>query len=184
MAETTGRKAPVLLIVSVLLVLVLGLLGAVVYLLTRQDGKETSNAETASPRLEYATEGVIFTEDPDALQKAYDEAAEKVEESVVPLSYRNVARSEDGVEFNCYVANPERARFDMFVAIYADAGMTDELYMSQLLRPGTAYDTIRLNRALPPGRHEVYAVFTTIDEEDSVQVIRGQAAVTMEFRVQ
>lgn len=183
MAETTGRKAPVLLIVSVLLVLVLGLLGAVVYLLTRQDGKETSNAETASPRLEYATEGVIFTEDPDALQKAYDEAAEKVEESVVPLSYRASASSEDGVNFTCYIANPDRARYDMFIAIYADISMTDELYMSQLLRPGTAYEQITLNRALDSGRHEVYAVFTTIDEEDGEQVIRGQAAVTMEFRV-
>lgn len=180
MAET-NKKTPLLIIVLVLFVFVAGLLAAVIYLLTRQPAEVPQ--QDAPPRLEYASKGVIYTEDPDALQKAYDEASEKVEESVVPLSYRNVASSEDGVNFKCYIANPPRARFDMFVAIYADFAMTDELYLSQLLRPGTAFDTIQLNRALDAGNHEVYAVFTTLDEQDGEQVIRGQVAVTMEFRV-
>jgi hypothetical protein len=183
MAET-NKKTPLLIIVLVLFVFVAGLLAAVIYLLTRSSDETTPQSVSAAPRLEYASEGVIFTEDPDALQKAYDEASEKVEDSVVPLSYRNVASSEDGVNFKCYIANPPRARFDMFVAIYADFAMTDELYLSQLLRPGTAFDSIQLNRALGSGNHEVYAVFTTLDEQDGEQVIRGQAAVTMEFRVQ
>ena len=180
MAET-NKKTPLLIIVLALFVFVAGLLAAVIYLLTRQPAEVPQ--QDAPPRLEYASEGVIFTEDPDAFQKAYDEAAEKVAESVVPLSYRNVASSEDGVNFKCYIANPPRARFDMFVILYADVEMTDEIYSSQLLRPGTAYDAIQLKRALDPGNHEVYAVFTTIEEIDGEQVIRGQIAVTMEFRV-
>lgn len=182
MAETS-KKTPLLIVVLVLCVFVAGLLAAVIYLLTRSSDETTPQPISAAPRLEYASEGVIFTEDPDALQKAYDEAVEKSAESVVPLSFRNVATSEDGVNFNCYVANPPRARFDMFVAIYADIEMTDELYMSQLLRPGTAYDSIQLNRVLSPGNHNVYAVFTTLEDVDGEQVIRGQAAVAMEFRV-
>lgn len=178
----TSKKSPLLIIVLVLFIFIAGLLAAVIYLLTRQTD-EVPQPISAAPRLEYASEGVIFTEDPDALQKAYDEAVEKSAESVVPLSFRNVATSEDGVNFKCYVANPPRARFDMFVAIYADIEMTDELYMSQLLRPGTAYDSIQLNRVLAPGNHDVYAVFTTLEDVDGEQVIRGQAAVAMEFRV-
>lgn len=100
-------------------------------------------------------------EDPDAMSKALDEAYEKMQERMT-LSYKNDAFSSDGKTFTCYIANsPDNAPYDMFVGLYSDLEFTDCLFLSQLLRPGSAFETLTLERALEPGTHQLYAVFTS-----------------------
>jgi hypothetical protein len=133
--------------------------------------------------LDYATQGVIETHDPNALQKAYDEAVEKAREGMIALTYRNDASSEDGQTFNCYIGNSTSNSDDLFIAIYADSACTDELFRGQLLRPGTAYETVTLNRKLDEGVHTVYVPHTLIRVVDGQQAIVGQTIVTMDFHV-
>jgi opacity protein-like surface antigen len=133
-------------------------------------------------RIGYATNSVTAIDDAEAAQAAFDKMLEDAENDRVALSYKNSAYSSDGINFECYIANTNLD--DLFVAIYADMELTDELYLSQLLRTGQAFETITLNRKLDPGVHRVYVVHCLVTEEDGEQMITGQATVTMDFHVE
>lgn len=138
------------------------------------------NGADNAPKLRYA-EGVTVVNDPDALQKAVDEMLEKAAEGSMMLEYENDASSADGKTFACYIANAVENSYDMYIDIYADKELTDEIYLSGLVRPGGAFREITLDKALGTGEHLVYVAFTQV--EDDLETIHGQIIVTMNFNV-
>lgn len=157
--------AAVLLVLAVLLFFVLG---------------RGNEPEDDTPKLAYA-EGVTVVEDPDALQKAIDEAYAKAAEGGVALEYKGDASSEDGVNFICYIANAVRNKYDMYIQIFADSELTDQLYLSGLIRPGSAFDHLELEHPLGSGTNTVYCVFTQVEED--LETVHAQVVVTMNFSV-
>lgn len=133
------------------------------------------------PKISYASEGVTAVEDETALQAAVDEMYEKAGEDGVALEYRNDAASSDGKTFTCYIANSVENGYDMFIALYKDAELTEQLYLSGLIRPGTAFKSVTLDSALEQGTHTVYCAFTQMEED--LETIHAQVIVTMEFTV-
>lgn len=73
----------------------------------------------------------------------------------------------------------------MFLTIYADAEMTEQIFLSGLVPPGSGFENITLDRALEKGDHMVYVVLTQVETnaETGEQVIRNQVAHTMDFHV-
>lgn len=159
------------------------LLSGVMFLSALTGCKKKEEEKQSGLILDYASEGVVEMEDPASLQKAFDEAKKAAQDGMFGLNYRNDAYSTDGKTFSCHIGNSRQNADDIFIAIYADPECTDELYISQLLRPGTAYETIELNRALEPGDHTVYVPHTKIRLIDGVQTIVGQVVITMDFHV-
>ena len=149
----------------------------------KQETEEPTNSGSGF-RVEYASDHVGVVEDPDAFQKEFDEAVANAEKSMIALEYKHEAFSDDGVNFACYIANSLDNLYDMFIAIYGNAEMTDELFLSKLIRPGQAFEQVTLNRALEVGEHQVFVVFTQVTEVDGEQSICGQRAVTMNFFVE
>jgi len=150
-------------------------------------GKKTAEEPEAEAKgngllIGYASEGVIAL-DENSLQSAVDKAFSEANDPdhMITLNYQNNAYSSNGIDFQCYIGNANTV--DMFVAIYGDRDFTDELYVSQLLRPGTAFESITLNHELPIGQNEVYCAFTKVKEVDGEQVITGQRIVTLQFFV-
>lgn len=183
MGEKTAPQAKkwALPVIIVLLVCVIGLL---VMLLMRKPAAPagTDGGSTDSGlKIGYA-EGAVAL-DPEGLQAAIDEMYEKTAEGRIALEYKNDALSSDGQTFACYINNAPSNTYDEFIGIYADAEYTDQLFLSELIRPGTGFDSITLDRALDAGSHLVYVVYTQVSEEDGEQVMRGQTAVTMNFVV-
>jgi hypothetical protein len=132
----------------------------------------------------YAAEAKVLL-DEDSLQAAADKAMENAKYGNVALAYKDNAYSEDGTNFECYIVNSANNAFDMYLTIYADLDMTDELYMSGLVPPGSGFENIKLEHPLETGDHEVYVVFTQVDtdEETGEQVVRNQVVYTMDFHV-
>jgi hypothetical protein len=145
--------------------------------------QEEAKEEKSGLILDYATSGVIELEDPDALQSAFNEAQQEALDSMFSLEYQDDAFSDDGKTFRCYIGNSANNKDDLFISIYMDAELTDEVYMSQLIRPGTAFETVELNRTLEPGDYTVFVPHTKIRLIDGEQAIVGQVVVTMEFHV-
>ena len=172
---------------AVLLTVIAGLLAAL--LLQGRGAQEASRttadiqADNGGFKVGYATEGVTAVEDPEALQRAIDEAYAKAQEPGVALSYRNDAVSTNGVDFDCYIGNSTDNAYDMFIDIYADDALTDEIFLSELLRPGQAFEKITLKHPLEPGTHRVYVAFTQVKVEEGEQRIHQQVMVTMDFHV-
>ena len=131
----------------------------------------------------YSTEATVFL-DQQSLQQAMDAAMRNAAEHNVALLYQNDAYSTDGENFTCYIANSGSNLYDMFLTIFADAELHDQVYMSQLLRPGTGFESIKLDHELEPGVTTVYVAATLVDTaEDGTQVIKSQVVHTMDFHV-
>jgi len=143
--------------------------------------EEEEPEDEGGRKLGYA-EGVTVTEDPDALQKAVDEMYEQAAKGGVPIEFKNEAYSTDGKNFECYIGNPASNKFDMYIGIYADDAMEDELFLSGLIRPGSAFDHIELERELEKGEHVVSVALTQVEED--LETIWNQAFITMNFIVE
>lgn len=176
------------LLVPVLAALVAA--GAVFILMNRNGTapavQDSGTTENANPLIVgYATEGITpVTNDPDEFSKAVEKAFREAEEKkAMSLKYRYDATSTDGVNFNCLLSNSPDNDDDMFIAIYTDTTFQDELFLSELLRPGTGFEHITLNRQLEKGVHDVVAAFTLVRTEDGVQSITQQQFVGLRFTV-
>ena len=139
----------------------------------------SNRANAPGPEIEplgYA-EGVIAL-DEDSLQAAVDAM---IGDGEFATEYKGTAASTDGKNFTCYIGNSALNKYDMYFQIFADGGLTDQLFLSKLLRPGTALDSISLDHALEPGSHTVYVVYTQVKED--LATIQGQVTITMDFVV-
>ena len=126
--------------------------------------------------------GLALTED--ELAAAIDAAQGTTRSGNIALDFQDSAVSEDGQLFSCYILNAGPNVYDMFLTIYGDAELTDELFSSGLVPPGRGFDQIKLNRALDKGTNTVYVVLTQVDtDEEGVQTIVGQTSHTMSFCV-
>lgn len=181
MDQEQKRKGSPLVLVLIIIIVVLVVAGAV--LLLGKFGEkpaEDSLGDTSTPLIGYE-EGVTVVDDPDALQKAVDEMYAKAEEMGVPLEYQNDAYSNDGEKFECYIANPSSAPYDVFISVYSNPELTEQLYLSGLIKPGNAKRDIYLEKRLDAGKHRVYVVYSQVEEDHAT--IHQQAVVTMDFTV-
>ena len=80
----------------------------------------------------------------------------------------------------CYLGNSALNEYDMYVAIYSDAELTDLLYMSGLVPPGSGFEEITLDKELEKGDHRVYIAFTQMEDP---KTIHAQTIYTMDFHV-
>lgn len=142
-------------------------------------------AAMAGERIGYATN--VVTTDPQTLQDAVDEMNRKAAEPGVALEYKNTAFSVDGQTFECYIGNSADNAYDMFFTLYADPELTEVLFLSELLRPGTRFEEITLEKTLEPGAHEAYLVHTQVQDneenEQKLQTIHAQIATTFHLVV-
>lgn len=143
------------------------------------------DAAMAGKAIGYASN--VVTDDPETLQKAVDEMYEKAAEPGVSLEYKNMAFSSDGKTFECYIGNSANNAYDMFFTLYADPELTDIIYLSELLRPGSRFEEITLERTLEPGDHEVYLVHTQVQDNEEnpelLQLIHAQISTVFHLVV-
>lgn len=158
------------------------LLAAIVLLLLRPSLISIEDGDV--PKLGYDS-GASVVLDEASLQAAVDEAMKNAKEGNVALLYENNAYSEDGETFSCYIANDKTNLYDMFLTIYADATLTDQIFLSGLVPPGSGFEELKLDKALGSGDHMVYVAVTQvdIDEKTGGQVLKNQVVHTMEFHV-
>jgi len=169
-------------LVPALLAIVILLLAVVVAVLLRKPEveKPVNSPDNGTPKIGYA-EGVVAVDDADALQKAVDEMYDKASQKGITTEYRNDASSTDGTNFDCYLGNAPENGYDMYIQIFSDAELTDQLFLSQLLRPGTVFENITLDHPLDAGTHRVYVALTQVEED--LETIHAQVFVTMDFTV-
>ena len=178
--RTSGPSSKLIVAVAAVIIVLLAAILAV--LLTRPS--TTNIDDEGVPKLGYATDAKVML-DQDSLQAAVDEALENAKNGMVALQYQNDAFSADGQTFSCYIANAPENLYDMFLTIYADADLTDQIFLSELVPPGSGFEEITLEHALDPGDHMVYVAVTQVetDDETGEQVMRNQVLHTIEFHV-
>lgn len=181
-SQPKKRVSPLTLVLVLIIVL---LAGAAVFLAVGKFGGEFQpDAENLgdgnTPLLGYE-EGITVVDDPDAFNKAVEDAFSKAEEGIVPLEYLNDGHSTDGKIVECYIANPLSATYDIYIQIFADDTFSDQIYLSGLIPPGKAIRELTLDHSLEKGDHRVYVIYTQVGEDH--KTIHGQVTVTMDFYV-
>lgn len=175
------RVSPLVLVLIIIIVL---LAAAAVVLVMGKLGGDSPAVESledgAVPLLGYE-EGLTAL-DEDTLQKAVDEMHAKTAEGGIPLEYQNEAYSTDGEKVECYIANPTKGSYDIYIQIFSDVEYTNQLYLSKLIPPGKALREIQLEKKLEKGTHRVYVVYTQV--EDDHATAHQQVSVTMDFVVE
>lgn len=169
-------------LIAVIVGLVLIIMALVFFLLFRQEPASIPDGDI--PRIGYAAGAKVML-DQNSLQAAADEAQRNAREGNVALQYRNDAFSKDGKTFSCRIVNSPSNLYDMFVTIYADQALTDQLFLSGLVPPGSGFEEITLDHELEAGDHTVYVAITqVVTGDDGEQTIKNQVMHTIEFHVE
>ena len=162
-----------IIIVAVLVVAAVVAIAAMVIFSRKPDDK----------KIGYATEAKVML-DQDSLQAAMDEAVKNAAEGNVSLRYQNDAYSDDGTNFECRIIDSASNIYDMYLTIFTDAQLTDQVFLSELVPPGSGFESITLDHTLDSGDHTVFVVLTQVDtDEDGQQVLKNQITHTMDFHV-
>lgn len=165
-------------------VLCVGLAGALVVVVTNQNNApaEPTQAVAGQPTLSYAT-GVTVV-DEDSMQNAVEEAINKMGQ--IAVSYQGQAFSENGKDFSCYIANSKANEYDMYIGIYESGKEADPtvppLFLSGLIKPGEAFETITLTRTLDPGTYDCTLSMTLVDDDH--QTLKGQTLLGYTLEVE
>ena len=163
--------------------IIIALLVTVIVVLLVRPASQQPIADGDTPRVGYAP-GARVMLDENALQAAVDQAQANARDGRVALQYKNNAYSKDGKTFSCHIINSARNKYDMFLTMFADAELTDQIFLSGLVPPGSGFDEITLEHELEVGNHTVYVVLTQVDDdENGVQYIKHQITHTMVFHV-
>jgi hypothetical protein len=132
---------------------------------------------------------VTTVTEPEQLGERVAQLYEGAADEGVAVEYKNEAFSTDGVNFACYIGNPTRSNFPLYITIYADSTFQEELFISGLLKPGQAFNKVVMSRALPDGVNtlpvcytQVYEPHTGPNDTDDF-TIRAQTVITLNFNV-
>ena len=183
MAENVQKKdssKTVTILLIVLILLVIGGIAAGAILLSNRNVDEDSSLaqgeETTAFTIGYEMNGVVALGE-EALQDAFNEMARKAEEGMMDVQYQNVIHSKDGVNFTCSLGNSETNRYDMYLNIYLDYDLDQQMLLTGLIPPESKIDSFKSEIPLKPGRYEAMLVFTQI--EDDHATIHGQSKVAL-----
>lgn len=177
--KTPAKSNKMLLAVGAIIIVLLIAIAAILIIRPSL----TNIGDEGVPKLGYSAEATVLL-DENTLQAAVDEAMENAKNGMVALQYQNDAFSNDGLTFSCHIANSPANLYDMFLTIYADGALTDQVFLSELVPPGSGFEEITLSHALDPGDHTVYVAVTQVADEDGEQVIKNQVMHTIEFHVE
>lgn len=159
----------VFLIIIIILLAAIVALGAYILIILTED--ERKPAEPSAPsdymgadgKLNYDQAAIAIDEE--QLQKEVDELFQKVEDGYVSLSHKNLAISNDGVNFECYVANNIDNKYDIYLNIYKDYSAQEQLLLTGLIPPGSGIDHFTSEIKLDPGQYKALLVITQVEED-------------------
>ena len=191
MEEKKDSKSKIIIIVLIIVIILLIGGGVTAFVLfnnsnaNKQQPVESSTGTTVSEEkeknpliLDYDNGAVALDEN--GLERQIEEMR-KNSEGNVSLEYRNEAVSDDGKHFTCYLANSDLNTEDMFIAIFRDQELDSQMYLSGLLRPGTAINEFDSEIQLETGEYTAVAMFTTVGDDH--ETMTSQIAVEIKLIV-
>lgn len=190
MAENTTQKdekkekKKFLIIIIIGIIIIILLILALIFVIMRENQEKENidpiNQHLQDGKLQYDKAAIIL--DQDALQQAFNEMYEKVEDGYISLSHKNQAVSSDGKSFQCYIQNNIDNKYDLFVNIYKDETAQEQLYLSGLIPPGSGIDHFESEVKLEPGTYDALLVVTQV-EDDHETIRDGQLFLTLHLTV-
>lgn len=170
--EKKSSKTVIILLLIIILLLLAGGITAIIFFMNKDNADLPD--EGGNPLIQY--DGAAVALDEDEFNKQYADALKKAEEGQIALRYKNVAYSEDGVNFTCDIGNSPANTKDLYFNIYTDATFTEQILLTGLVPPGQGITEFKSEIPFEPGTYEAVLVFTRVDDDHATML--GQAKVT------
>jgi ABC-type Na+ efflux pump permease subunit len=148
------NKSVIVVLLIIVIVILIGGISAAAVLVSKNisENKNKDSEYSDTPVLAYA-EGAVAL-DADGLQDQVDEMVEKAEDGMMTLEFKNTAVSTDGTNFTCHIGNAIENKYDMYINIFLDDNLEDEILLTGLLSPGMGIDSFESEKKLNPGNYQ------------------------------
>lgn len=130
--------------------------------------------------IKYDEAAVAFNAD--NLQEQLDEMQKKADEQQMALRYQKIARSSDGVNFKCEIGNSAANKYDMYINIYKDPELTEQILLTGLIPPGSEITEFESEIPLEPGTYNTTLVLTQVEDDHST--FHAQLMVVLDLVVE
>lgn len=171
--KKSSNKTVVILLIIVIVLLLAG--GVTFFLL---NGKKPAETETSGGKqipLE-VNAGVL---NPDKMKEWNESILRDMEDNQIPIAFSPTAISTDGTNFTCEIGNPPGAKYLMYLDMYSDVSLSEEVYLSGLLQPGQGITSFTTTKAFPKGETDIVLVFTTVQDDRQTLVAQTMVALTL-----
>lgn len=133
-------------VIIILLIVIILLLAGVAAFFIWNANKPKEEESTGGKQIPLEVNAHVMTSDQN---EAWNSMFEEMKDNEIPVRYSPTAISTDGKNFGCEIGNPISAPHYMYVDLYTDATLTEEIYLSGLLAPV---------RALPRSRQAKHSL--------------------------
>lgn len=172
--EQKSNKKLIIIIVSVGFAVIAALVAVIIILLGKKPAEQPPlNNNLIDGKIKYEP-GVIVV-DKDNLQEEYDKAVNKVKDGYISLNFNNWAESEDGTNFDCYFGNSPENTYDVYYDMYLDDSLSQRIFITGLIPPGSGIDHFESEYFLSPGQYEAVLVLTQVESDHAT--IHAQTSV-------
>lgn len=177
-------KTELLLIIVIVLLAACG--AALVTLLSR-GGVPPESEKTPAAESIPAEEGIIKYDEAavalnaEDLQSQLDEMQKKADDRQMALRYQKTAVSSDGVNFKCEIGNSAANNYDMYINIYKDPELTEQILLTGLIPPGSGITEFQSEIPLETGTYSATLVLTQVEEDHST--FHAQLMVVLDLTV-
>ena len=179
--KKSSRNNLIIILFAIIIVLLLVVLIFVVA--GEKSSTDGTPATTTAPHLQngmlmYDSAAVALSEDD--IQKQYDEMVKKAKEGTMALEFKHIAQSVDGKNFTCSIGNSLKNNYDMFINIYKDNSLSEQLLLTGLIPPGQGIETFESEIQLDPGTYEAILVLTQVEDDHSTLHAQLSVVLTLE----
>lgn len=171
--KKSSNKKIIIILIIVIVLLVAG--GVTFFIL---NGKKPAESGTTSGKqipLE-VNAGVL---DPDKMKEWNESALKEMEDNQIPVAFSPTATSSDGENFSCEIGNPPGAKYLMYLDMYADTSLEEQVYLSGLLEPGQGITSFKTSKTFPKGETDIVLVLTTVQDDHQTIVAQTMVALTL-----
>lgn len=176
MADTRKFKKTEIIMLAVIVVLAVAFGVILTILLTKKDDVR----DGANVGLIKYDEAAVALSEEDILSQI-DDLQSKVEDGKMALRYQKTAYSSDGVNFKCEIGNSPANKYDMYINIYKDPELKEQILLTGLIPPGSGITEFVSEIPLDPGIYSTTLVLTQVENDHST--FHAQLMVVLELEV-
>lgn len=172
--KSSNNKIVIILIIVIVLLLAGG---AVFFIMNNKSDKEGDTTTSGKQIPLEVNAGVL---NPDKLKEWNESVLAEMEDNQIPIMFSPTAISKDGKNFSCEIGNPPGAKYYIYLDMYSDTTLSEEVYLSGLLDGGQGITTFETSKTFPKGETDIVLVVSTVQEDRKTIVAQTMVALTLQ----
>lgn len=178
MAEEEKKSSNKKIIIILIIIIVLLLVGGAVFFILNSKSGEGGESATSGKQIPLEVNAGVVN--PDRMKDWNESVLAEMEDNEIPIIYAPNATSADGENFLCEIGNPEGAKYYIYLDMYSDTTLSEEIYLSGLLAPGQGITSFKTNKVFSEGETDIVLVISTVQDNRTTIVAQTMMVLTLQ----